>query len=398
MKILKYYHRISRAVSVNTGKRPLSLCSLISHIIVLGGMPTLEAKLMKKLLKLNGIKRMPGVAENSNFESSNISPHFFSDSEAYKQLKEKKRKPYRYLYNLTTPRVKRKAFEKKADLEQQNQVAKCWAEFIELYYSGKLQKLSLQPKKKFKDEKIIWQYWGQGTSEDKLPPSVQLYFRSVDKYAADYKVIRLDDSNIHEYLDLPDFVWHKKITPGFRPAFFADLLRLALLDVYGGVWLDATIYLTDTLPNVLQDNGFFMYQRATDAENKIQWVNFNKSYFSWDEQHKINVLNSIIFAKKNDPVIHTCLDLILNFWRTQEYIPHYFFFQILFDTLIKGDLAQYQCPIVDDTLPHLLPAALHTPYNEADYQKIISQSSIHKMSYVKDFKPGSYYEYLLQNT
>ncbi|UNK06248.2 capsular polysaccharide synthesis protein [Psychrobacter raelei] len=341
---------------------------------------------------------MPNVAENSSFEPNSISPHFFSDSETYKQLKEKKKKPYRYFYNLTTPHNKRKAFEKEADLEQQNQVAKCWAEFIKRYYSGQLQKFSLKPKKEFQNEKIIWQYWGQGVSDNQLPPSVQLYFKSVDKHAADYKVIRLDDSNIHEYLDLPDFVWHKKTYPGFRPAFFADLLRLALLDVYGGVWLDATIYLTDSLPNVLQDNGFFMYQRAADAENKQQWHKFNSYYFSWESSHKVNLLNSIIFAKKNDPVIHTCLDLILNFWQTQEYIPHYFFFQILFDTLIKDKLAPHQCPIVDDTKPHLLVAALHTPYNEADYQKIISQSSIHKMSYVKDFKPGSYYEFLLQNT
>lgn len=302
------------------------------------------------------------------------------------------------MYNLITPRAKRKAFEKKADLEQQNQVAKCWAEFIKLYYDGQLQKFCLQPKKQFQDEKIIWQYWGQGVSKNHLPQSVQLYFKSVDKYASDYKVIRLDDNNIHEYLDLPDFVWHKKTYPEFRPAFFSDLLRLALLDVYGGVWLDATIYLTAPLPNLLSDNGFFMYQRAANAENKKQWVNYNNSYFSWDKNHKINVLNSIIFARKNNPFIHTCLDLILNFWQTQESIPHYFFFQILFDTLINGELSQYQCPIVDDTKPHLLFAALHNSYSEDGYQKIISQASIHKMSYTKNIKSGSYYEYLVKNT
>ena len=59
-----------------------------------------------------------------------------------------------------------------------------------------------------------------------------------------------------------------------------------------------------------------------------------------------------------------------NFWKTQEYIPHYFFFQILFDTLIKGELAGYQCPIIDDTKPHLLVASLDKPYNETEYQNI----------------------------
>ena len=353
---------------------------------------------MTKLQNLTGNRRMANVEESSTLDSSNISPHFFSDSESHKQLKKKKKKPYRYLYNLITPHSKRKAFEKEANLEQQNQVATCWASFIELYYSDKLEYFSLQPKKEFDDEKIIWQYWGQGINENQLPAAVKLYFKSIDKHCPDYKIIRLDDSNIHEYLDLPRFVWDKKTFSGFKPAFFADLLRLALLDVYGGVWLDATIYLTEPLPNMLKDNGFFMYQRATDAHNKQQWHKFNSYYFNWDSKHKVNLLNSVIFAHKKNPVIHTCLDLMLNFWKTQEYIPHYFFFQILFDTLIKGKLAQYQCPIIDDTKPHLLVATLHNLYAEADYQNIVSQAGIHKMSYVKQVRPDSYYEYLLKNT
>lgn len=141
-----------------------------------------------------------------------------------------------------------------------------------------------------------------------------------------------------------------------------------------------------------------MYQRSADAHNKQQWHDFNPYYFSWNNNHKVNLLNSIIFARKNNPVIHTCLDLILNFWNTQKYIPHYFFFQIMFDTLITDRLSQYQCSIIDDTQPHLLVAVLEQPYNKADYIKIVSQASIHKMSYVKDSKSGSYYDYLLNNT
>lgn len=284
------------------------------------------------------------------------------------------------------------------DIEQQNQVAKSWEAFIELYYNNKLQNFSLKPKKKFGHEKIIWQYWGQGFSESTLPDSVQLYFKSIDKHCADYKIIRLDDENIHEYLDLPPFVWNKKNLDGFKPAFFADLLRLALLDVYGGVWLDATIYLTAPLPNMLKDNNFFMYQRDQSVQNKQHWHRFNSYYFNWDSSHKVNLLNSVIFARKGNPVIHTCLDLLLNFWQTQEYIPHYFFFQILFDTLITDKLAQHQCAIVDDTKPHLLVSVLQKTFDKSEYQDIISQSSIHKMSYVKETKSGSYYEYLLNNT
>ena len=357
-----------------------------------------EAKPTIKSHSLSGKKTMPNLAEDSVIDLNNISSHFFSDSEAYSQLKKKRTKPYRYLYNLITPHNKRKTFEKEADIKQQSQVATCWKSFIELYDDNKLEKFSLKPKKELLDEKIVWQYWGQGVSQEQLPEPVKLYFRSVDKFCGNYKIIRLDDSNIQEYLNLPEFVWYKKRSFGFKPAFFADLLRLALLDVYGGIWLDATIYLTAPLPAVLEKDDFFMYQRSDNADNKQQWYTFNPYYFSWNNNHKVNLLNSVIFARKNSPVIHTCLDLILNFWKTQEYIPHYFFFQIMFDTLIKGKLTQYQCAIVDDTLPHLLVSVLEQPYDEANYKRIISKASIHKMSYIKDSKSGSYYDYILNNT
>lgn len=46
--------------------------------------------------------------------------------------------------------------------------------------------------------------------DEQQPDTVKLYFKSVNKHCTDYKIIRLDDSNIYEYLDLPNFVWEKK--------------------------------------------------------------------------------------------------------------------------------------------------------------------------------------------
>ena len=344
---------------------------------------------------------MSNIKEFSNLDSSPISSHFFSDSPAYATFKKRQSKPNRFFYYLSTPRKTRKAFERQADIEQQLQVAKCWAQFANLYFDDKLPKYSLQPKKSLGTEKIIWQYWGQGIDSPDLPETVRLCFKSVDNHSGDYTVIRLDNNNIHDYLDLPDFVWQKKTNPQFKHAFFADLLRLALLDVYGGVWLDATIYLSSPLAelsNLSEHDSFFMYQRDVTKTDREEWIALNKAYFSWDENHKINVLNSIIYGQKNSQVIHTCLDMLLNFWRTQEHIPHYFFFQIMFDHLINNQLATYQCKIIDDTEPHLLVKVLDEPFDKDDYDKIIGQVNTHKLRYKKQSQAHSYYQYLLDNT
>ena len=302
------------------------------------------------------------------------------------------------MYLLSTPRSKRKKLEKEADIAQQLHVAHCWKQFIELYFNNKLINYYFEPKKNIGSEKIIWQYWGQGIDSPDLPEAVKLCFKSVDNNSGEYTVIRLDDSNIKDYIDIPQFVFEKRENPQFKHAFFADLLRLALLDVYGGVWLDATVYLSSALSDLSVDSGFFMYQRVNHKTNWAEWVSFNKDYFSWDANHKINVLNSIIYASKNNIVIHTCLDLLLNFWRTQEHIPHYFFFQIMFDTLITHNLSDSQCTITDDTKPHLLVKLLDEPFDADTYQKIISQMNTHKLSYNKSPKPNSFYQYLLNNT
>lgn len=41
---------------------------------------------------------------------------------------------------------------------------------------------------------------------------------------------------------------------------FSDLLRIELLINHGGLWLDATTYLTGTLPNYISENDFLFIE------------------------------------------------------------------------------------------------------------------------------------------
>ncbi len=116
--------------------------------------------------------------------------------------------------------------------------------FIDAYEKKSLSFFDIKPKKDLVGKKIIWQYWGQGIEEDVIPLMVKKCFKSIDDFKQDYTIIRLDENNISEYIDFPDFIWTKKKNKEFKHAFFADLIRLALLDVYGGIWMDATILLT----------------------------------------------------------------------------------------------------------------------------------------------------------
>ncbi len=256
--------------------------------------------------------------------------------------------------------------------------------------NGQIKAVGLQPKQKLVTDKIIWQYWGQGVEDmSALPEVVQACFKSVDRYKGDYQVIRLSDETIKDYLDFPDFVYDKLANnPAFTRTFFSDLLRLALLATYGGVWLDATILLTAPLPKAYTSLDFFAFQRSEDVSNeeRLYWRSSYYAYWGWKKGFKVRLLNSIIFARTESKLLQALFTLIYNYWQKNDSIQDYFFFQIYFQELVEQEYKDYNPMIVSDTLPHILHTNISTDgrYSFMTEEQVLKQCSIHKMSYFKD--------------
>lgn len=213
-------------------------------------------------------------------EYSSLSTLFSTHSTFFNLIKTVSNKPYKIFYTGLIPKPIRKWLAKKADLAQQNHVATCWKEVISLYMDGELDEIVVLPKKDLKDKKIIWQYWGQGWNSEALPEVVKICTRSVEINKGDYEIIYLDDKNIGEYINFPHFVHEKRKNSDFRHVFFSDLLRLALLKAYGGVWVDATFLFTASLSERLGEMNFFVFQRSTQTKDKKKWQKLNSDYFS----------------------------------------------------------------------------------------------------------------------
>lgn len=327
--------------------------------------------------------------------SPSIPNNLFSDTEnSPKPFKDNKFK--RAIYKMLFSKEKREAISLEANQNLALRTAKNWRYMINQYFLGNLNRFNIKAKKNLGTEKIIWQYWGQGLDDKTLPEITKASFNSVDRYKGEYLVIRLDDDNISEYLELPDFVWEKKGKNNFKFAFFSDLLRLALLKAYGGIWIDATIILIENIPDNLLDQDFFMFQRCPDAKNKQYWIDFNPQYFNWESTHLVNVLNSFIVAKKENEIIHILLDLLLNYWESQQSVSFYFFFQVLFDELMVNDLYEKRGKIIDDTFPHLLQRKMHEPFNEIKFTEISNICPIQKLTYVENPIPNSFYDVVLK--
>ena len=298
--------------------------------------------------------------------------------------KKLRQKPYKYIYKEMMPKKLFNKIQNRVYFITQKMVGEDWNELLNEYFTKGIKAEQIKPKKSFENEKIIWQFWGQGWDFEKLPDVVKISYKSVEKYKKDYEIIHLDMNNINDYLEIPAYILKKVENKKMGFAHFTDIIRLALLYNYGGVWIDATILLTDYLPQEYFEMDYFMFQRDDNLENKKDWENYDDFYFSWNNEMKVRVLNSIIFAKKNNEIIKTLLDMLLIFWEHNDLVPNYFFFQVLYTELIENYYKKKQCKIVSDTLTHELIRVWFDKFSQEKLDEITKRNNVHKLTYKID--------------
>lgn len=274
--------------------------------------------------------------------------------------------------NLSRTFVWRKLREYKI-LAQHKRIAAICEAFIEAYRKDP-PAFEIAARKDLGTDRIIWQYWAQGYEQ--VPEVVRTCLDSVDRWAGDYKIIRLSDANLAEYIAIPTFVQQKRKV--FSVAHFSDLLRLMLLKAYGGVWLDATVFLSGPIPALYADQELFFFRRDPAEPHYKYWQNTYAYYFGWARGFRVNMLNSILFAKTGNKALADLCDMLLLWWKTHDRMPDYFFFQILFD--VYG--YPTAMPLVSDTLPHYLQQSVNDPsFTLMQHHEILATIPLHKLTY-----------------
>ncbi|EHZ9971457.1 glycosyl transferase, partial [Campylobacter jejuni] len=137
------------------------------------------------------------------------------------------------------------------------------------------------------------------------------------------------------YLDFPPFVIEKLENNFFGEktiTFFSDLLRVCLLATYGGIWCDASIFLSSKIPSELCDKDFFTFERSKIKPSKEKLKKFIKSgyfsygYFNWNDDFKVKMLSSFMIAKTNNTFIQTLKDILMNYWKNEQSSENHYYF------------------------------------------------------------------------
>ena len=77
-----------------------------------------------------------------------------------------------------------------------------------------------------------------------IPLTVNIAYNSWHKYNSDYIICHINNNNLYHYInknELPSYFYNKRIQHK------ADIIRIILLEKYGGIWLDSSIFLKKSL-------------------------------------------------------------------------------------------------------------------------------------------------------
>ena len=93
----------------------------------------------------------------------------------------------------------------------------------------------------------IFVCWWSGLESS--PELVKICIRSIKDHAGNHPVFLIDQNNVGDYLKIPKHILDLVNTDQICLANFSDYLRFSLLNQYGGLWIDSTVYCSSGIPD-----------------------------------------------------------------------------------------------------------------------------------------------------
>ena len=169
--------------------------------------------------------------------------------------------------------------------------------------------LLIKPKERYSDPlpKIIWILWLQGWNSN-TPWLQNKVKESWEKHNPDWEIRCIDEKNCPVKID------------GDTPQAQSDVIRLRLLDEFGGVWADSTMLCMEPLEKWVNSSvepaGMWMYHGRDECEGPASWF---------------------IISKPNNYILSKWRNSSDEYWKTPSLDYGYFWMDTLFKNLYESD-------------------------------------------------------------
>ncbi len=225
----------------------------------------------------------------------------------------------------------------------------------------------------------IFSIWLQG--EDNAPEIVKACWRSMRRNCRNELVV-LDSSSIFDWIELPDHIVKKWREGKIKPAHFTDICRVELLYRYGGLWMDATDFMTSSVPEWIMDENFFVYMCGDEMKGSYAMIQ-----------------NCFIRARCGNYLIKAWREAIFSYWKNESGAIDYFMHQLLFKMVIE---CNPKASSMFSAMPKVLQSMTHAlwwnygdrPFDAELFRKLTSGAPFQKTEYksetAKHPVPGSF--------
>ena len=241
--------------------------------------------------------------------------------------------------------------------------------------------------KSTKFPKIIWVLWQQG--EAQMPETVRASMKTIKDFAkrSGCEFHFLTDENLHSYISIPKDIIEKNKNKQLSSAAFADIIRASLLFEHGGIWMDATLFVSPYATLEMFEGDFFSLNHPPVHPEKIERTISN---FKW--------AGYCLAEKKGKSYFKHIRDIFIYFVRKCPIFIDY----LMMDYFILSEYdANPEFKILVDELPILAPAErvlffreyADKLFDKTEWEEVLKTTPIMKTTYKinKDtLIPGTY--------
>lgn len=236
----------------------------------------------------------------------------------------------------------------------------------------------------------IWVCWWTGL--ETAPALVEQCIASIYDNAGTHQVHLITQDNYSEYITIPEYIT-QRITDGqMGLAHLADYIRVKLLATYGGLWLDATIFCSQKIPELCFELPVFTLKgpvRKSMYISDYRWVTF------------------CLGGWKGNLFYRFLVDAFETYWRNNLYAIDYLFFDYIIYTVYNmlPEVRKQFDSIPDNNIRRDdLQAAMNAALPAEQFKKIIKvDTSLYKLSWREKYSlktfdgKQSIYHYFLYN-
>lgn len=168
-------------------------------------------------------------------------------------------------------------------------------------------------------QKNIFVYWNKPL--DEAPFVVKTCFSRLKSLFQDYKIILLNDQNLNKYISLNKRILDLKRKGILSIQTFSDILRVNLLNKYGGFWVDSTIFFPKRieLDQQLKNQSFYSLNYVKDNKQKVK-PSISKD-MTW--------CAFFLGARKGSPVIRFLVSAFDKYYLDHDFRIDYFLIDFL---------------------------------------------------------------------